>query len=260
MSTKIYNGYRLSGLTGVADLFAFTGQLRAALDPVYRAAYVHQIARIAVIAADMLERGETPDTGPVETLTNARSPLMYADHALNDAHQTIATTKRRNPDLDLQFELTVLTDPANPGTLYALAYTEQDGYRTVFEELSEVRPWPYWNNTDRPNDVTDAEWELRRDTWQRVLGDEPPGRRGLSWALLGDDHALSTFELTDEISAVLPTLRSVRARSIAGRQATNWSPEDGVDALLSEVTERARQIESQLREWTVDELWMLPAF
>lgn len=37
--------------------------------------------------------------------------------------------------------------------------------------IPELKAFGYWNNTDPPEEVTEEEWALRRDIWNKVIGD-----------------------------------------------------------------------------------------
>lgn len=256
MSTKIFNGYRISDCAHTAHLFQFVTDLRAALLPVYRAAYAALVAELAVSAADGGWLDIPDDWGLFGD--GLWSPLAYADMAATKAHQEIRRTGRRAPAFDLQCEVGMVPDPADPRTAYALLYTERDDYREVFEAQPGVRPWPYWNNVDRPDDVTEAEWDERREVWDRVLGDEAPARRGLCWEMIGDHHQFLVTDVAEEIAAVLPRLTEVRARRLAGQRITDWLPEQGYAVLRERVWALVPEIVPTLRQWTVDELRRLP--
>lgn len=106
-----------------------------------------------------------------------------------------------------------LADPAD-GRRYALLYdrTDRDTLTGIWEGLGVAEPWPYWNNTDRPDDVDADEWAFRHRTWDRILGEDPPSARGLTWRLhpAGPPPVLSR----DTILAHLPGDRD-RAAVIA---------------------------------------------
>ncbi len=214
MSTKIHNGYRITGPDGSRpDPFAFATQLRAALWPVYETAFTRALVLAAVTAIDDAEYAaahatEMPDPVPGH-------PLADAWLHLHDMQKMIDDTQRRHPDADFQCDVTLLADPDDPtGPLYALLYTERPIYQAMFESLPGVEPWPYWNNTDRPEKLTDEEWEHRGDTWDRVIGSDAPITRGLNWRLIGRYDGCDPTRVRARAADFVPD-RAHRARRLA---------------------------------------------
>lgn len=190
MSTKIYNGYRVH----TPDPFDALTKLRAAIEPIYETLYNQALAQIAHAA----HAGRHPENDRVGI------PIITAMAYLEDQHTQIKKTGRRNPAFDLELDACFLRDPDDAGQLYAVLYTEQPAYRAAYPPVFE--PWPYWNNTDRPDDVTDAEWGTRRDTWDRLVGWDPPARRGLGWELIGIHHRHHFPDLDDAAGLLGPHL------------------------------------------------------
>lgn len=261
MSTKIFNGYRLSGAACPLDVVS---DLRARIRPVYRTLYLTVAAQLAATAADALLAGEPieaaaagTDSGWRHTLTEARSPLLFAVAVLDQTWQRIRATGRRDAALDLQCEVVFLADPADRQHLYALLYAEAEPYRETFEDMTGVTAWPYWNSTDRPDNITEAEWEHRRQVWDRVLGDDPPARRGLVWSLLGDFH--SVHPTAGEVLDYLPS-RAARARAVARRQVLAAAvSERDPDVLRRRIVELAAPVAGRLPELDADLLRHVPA-
>jgi hypothetical protein len=252
MSTKIHNGYRVAGV----DAFTLTARLAAALGERYNELYMATVARTAAMYADRLLAGvELPDDAPNVART---SPWMMATLVAEGTHAGIARTGQRNPSHDLQCQVTFLTDTDGFGDMYALLYTEQNAYVKIFESFDEIEPWPYWDNTDRPDDVDEPDWEHRRHIWNRVIGCAAPAQRGLTWSLLGNMHHAHCTAA--DLVVHLPDRRT-RARMLASafltvapdKDATGTTPD-----LFSELVQRVEQIatdlEPTLPELTVEHL------
>ena len=169
MSTKIYNGYRIASTDGARpDPFAVIGDLRPRLTETHRRAGAELLADLA---ARIHNDGEASDS----------PPIVDAWMQLNKLTKELADSPYRNGGMDLDFSVSFHTDPADATVLYAMLFTEREDYRETWEATPGVEPWPYWNNCDQPDDVTDEEWDVRRDTWDRVIGWDPPALRGLHW-------------------------------------------------------------------------------
>ncbi|HUX69859.1 MAG TPA: hypothetical protein VMV41_05050 [Cellulomonadaceae bacterium] len=201
MSTKVHNGYRLAAGT---DPFAFIASARAVLDPVRD----RLDARILATAATALMDAATRDGADYP-----QSALTVAYLAHDDEQSKFAKTDRReNPN---RFELVIVAD-TQTGRAGVLIYVERPELVDAFEALDAVEPYPYWNNSDQPDDVTDAEWDQRRDFWGRTVGSRPPAERGLSWRLRGA-YDTGMISLTGAFSGVVSPLVVAEAPSADDR-------------------------------------------
>jgi hypothetical protein len=146
---------------------------------------------------------------------------MIAMRSLDTIKDTIDTKRTRVPGADFACDIAFLEDPQDHA-LYALLFSERPEYRAAWESFEEVTPFAYWDNTDRPEEVTAEEWELRRQTWDRVLpyDDDIPSQRGITWSLLADMHhaAIHFVFHAENITPYIPTINA-RARVIAKRLA-----------------------------------------
>lgn len=259
MSTKIHNGYRITGPDGSRpDPFVFATQLRAHLWPVYESAFTRALVLAAVTAVDAAEHaGKPAPDGPIAT----------AWLGLHDRQKKIDATRERDPEADFQCDVTFLADPDDPtGPLYALLYTERPTYRATFERMPGVEPWPYWNNTDRPENLTDEEWQHRADTWDRVIGlTMAPITRGLSWKLLGLYDGCSPTKVRDRAVDFLPG-RAHRARRLAADLVSVIVTDDTgapveplrlrrAEDIRADRAALAAEVEPRLSEITVDRLY-----
>ena len=164
MSVKVHDGYvwegpgGMDGLLGVLDRFA----------AVAAAACLEATARQhAAAACRHLDRGALGrDTGGdlAEELADGRGLLAaIRDHADNRRSGTLAKG-RRSPDHDWECTVVVYPLPGHP-PLVRLVAEKYEVYTPGFVALHGIRPWPFWDNTDRPGDVTEVEWETRRAAW-----------------------------------------------------------------------------------------------
>lgn len=258
MSTKIHDGYRLAD--GIS-MFGLLHQLRTSITPVYERLYTAAVVRQATFDADDILRGATNEAGTTKTT----SPLTSAVFAVDRAHHQIAKTGQRNPRLDFNFEVVAMPDPHDHHSSYAIIYTEQDEYRKVWQDLYNVEPFGYWNNTDRPDDITDDEWDSRRRTWNRVIPDlTAPSTIGWAWSLLGDMHQVDHDRLIELASDRIPT-KPVRALRIARTEVVESHLPHGAtysqivaamhdEEVNAEVKGRALVIADELADLRVEDL------
>lgn len=215
MSTKIYYGCRVH--LDDSDLLAFQERMAAAVGAAYEPLYLRTVVALAFdIAA-----GAAPETFAEGAFTPAHTgiqPLFTAAELLDQAHRIVEAKGIRHP-LDLQFEVVFLRsgDPTCP---LAIPYTERAVLRDTFMALPEVEPWGYWDNTDRDDNVTDAEWDERRDVWARAVDGRAPAQRGLTWKLvMSDGHWMFPSHLPPEKLAEYAPTSEERARGEARERA-----------------------------------------
>jgi hypothetical protein len=177
MSTKLHHGYRLAVGT---DPFTFIAAARTALDPVRDRADAGVLAERAV---EIIDRAVVDGTGVPLRYGMPVGPLENALHELDEEQAKLKTTDwGHDPN---RLKLSIGRDPET-GLLAVLLFAEASLLVEAFWGLPEVEEYGYWNNTDQPDGVTDAEWDERRSFWDRVLpGYTPPAVAMLTWTLRG---------------------------------------------------------------------------
>ncbi|GAB2732795.1 hypothetical protein [Nocardioides pakistanensis] len=207
MSTKIYHGYRLAA--GV-DLFDFVDHVRRTMNPIRDRLDARALIGGAVRSIDGADLGGRPRPG---------MPLFDAMSAYDDLQ------RKTGPDSRLhdphRFELAIGRDKPS-GRMLVLLYADRPEYVEAWEALPQVEPYGYWNNADQPEDVTDAEWDERREAWDRVMPGYTPPVACMASVALRADSDMGMFSLvqdTDKHRDLLlgeaPTLRD-RAANAAG--------------------------------------------
>jgi len=227
MSTKLHHGYQLTVGT---DPFAFIASARAALDPVRDRADAAMLAERAIDIIDRAILDPEPTSDPDPFTAVMKSPLNRAWSELNDEQSKLKENDwRRDPT---RLELAIGLDPLT-GRLGVLLFAEERLLIEAFRALPEVEEYGYWNNSDQPDGVTDAQWDERREFWTRVLpGYDPPSVAMLTWALRGAYDA-GLMRLANERSPLI--LQGLpepdwRARQIARRAVAAAACEDATDS------------------------------
>lgn len=257
MSTNIHNGYRLVGVEAPAALFALLADLRRRLDVVYEAAYLRAVVEIAVAHADRLLLGDAMDEEMKDLPLADSSPLFCASFHIDRVWREVIRRGRRAPELDFQCEVFLYADPTSRSPLYGLLVTERDDYRQAWEETPGVEPWPYWNSTDRPCELSPQEWEDRRETWDRVLGRQGRMAGAMTWALLGDSHHISPLPGGALTAPFMPD-RATRARWVARRRIVLSPLDTPGEEWRAAFEELAADIEPTLPDITPEMLRVLP--
>lgn len=172
MSTKIYNGFKID-TTEPAKLLELVRAFRPWVGEQQMAVYEEWCALVNKVRA----RGKD-------------HPEYYADcfWPWIDARKEIKKTGLRNPVVDTDFEVTFL--PFD-GAMYGITYVERSKWHKEWLKQPGVSEFAYWNNTDQPDHITDADWEQRRVIWDELLpGAGVPSLNGFTIAIadpLGPD-------------------------------------------------------------------------
>lgn len=165
MSTKIHSGFRfptddLVHAHRVANAFGVE-----VADVVRKEAARWLATRCAeIIDSERVGRavGEPVDSAVL-------SPLDAAWQELLERGGEVDRTGLRDPGVDFGFALWLLPD-SEGGQVLGVYETELAALRERWLDLPDVEPYAYWNNTDPEEGVPEAEWERRREAWDRVIG------------------------------------------------------------------------------------------
>ncbi len=154
MSIKIHHGFRLAAGTDVptfqARLSEIMDRIRDGLDAaLFAGLAVHDIDR-----KDM--RGEARPEHPLAE--------AYAEWAEDQLTQNPLTVWHDPNSLDADFGFDDVT-----GLTFVLFHCQEDAYRDAFLKMDEVEEYGYWNSTEGPERLTEAEWAERREFWERTI-------------------------------------------------------------------------------------------
>lgn len=201
MSTKIFNGWRMPDTTldeAVKKIQGFRRLISEQAD----ALAAQKLAHLMTNAIDLKAR-------------RAASGKPLSEHHFHNVDQIwqeilqrqakIKETMGRDPDVD--FEVTMNIYPMN-GSVLGVIYSEQQDWENAWFAIDGVEHYGYWNNTDRPDEVSEEEWQQRERDWDSVLGrwSEPADMSGASATIHGGHVAKPSM------SAILTHVRSFEER------------------------------------------------
>ncbi len=168
MSTKLFNGYYIEQCN-LKQLHKFSLKLREKMQEKEKEIYVRLLVNSSVYIYDKrnlikvgyyeLPKGEIEYKGPY-------SAFFRAYYHISDRFNKVQHSMTRDVDYDLSCNVTVIPTKTK---ILALIYAEQKEYHEVFESFKNVYKYPYWDNTDRPNDMTQKEWNARGREWDNAL-------------------------------------------------------------------------------------------
>lgn len=237
MSTKIHNGFlfAFSHRFGYQFVLEDLQKLRDELQPTVTELYGRTLMNLAIQYVDCQHKGVA--------LPNC-SPATKARHEILDRQKEIKRTGYRDPEVDFGFEVLVL--PLKGGKydqyLLGLYYTEQEKFAEVLKANHWFIDYSYWDNTDRPDDVSNAEWSRRKKAWDLALGTGVPSLHGFSFTVVSNDLLLPPR--LEEVIHLQPSVAK-RAKALAKDLLWNeWAkskeiPENNV---VRELMEFERQL------------------
>lgn len=235
MSTKIFNGYKLAH----KNPFQLHADFRAVFKPAWDKVIVNEYIKGAITYADQYYFGDP------NTVKEVNESIKKNDKKLLDKLGEVIPEKVTFENILKVYRWTKsaafvnkddkgYTDKIQPPELVVgqvphtgevLAFFFGDN---IFEELLPeigLTFFGYWNNTDRPKEITKEQWDNRRQMWDDAFygGNETPITSGLSMKIVGEYqasvfYASSIAKNIDE--ATLPSLKE-RINWLASLSAGN---------------------------------------
>ena len=139
---------------------------------------------------------------------------------------------RRNPgsheNHELRFGASVVIHEGPRGSTLLQLYGNNAAVRDYLAgQLDQIgTDYSYWNNSDRPDEVTARQWKARGQVWDRLFAESGiPSEVGLQHQILSD-HFIPQAPTWPDISARLPGLED-RVRS--------WTKEIGMEKICQEL-------------------------
>lgn len=200
MSIKIYDGFRLPSMD-LGTLLTHIREFRQELIHLIEDRITDFLARRAIDELDkavIFEKSLEP------------SPFLSVLFRCWEDQKRILSDGLRNPEIDFGCSFTFF--PVEKGFL-GICFTEQRDFLNRWFSRPFVESYPYWNNTDPPDDVSLEEWGLRSDCWESALGESKvPDREGFSITVIPVDVGFAPS--VDDVLARLPDLER-RSRKVA---------------------------------------------
>jgi len=198
MSTKIYNGYKLPPLNFV-ELKEFAYRFHRLIREEAYNLYGQLMVDVATSVYDRVTLGLS--LLPLCIKVSISSAASIARQSIMCEQNEIMKTGRRNPTCDFSCEVCFI--PFEDYIL-ALLYKDQKTYRAIWKLQPEVKSYGYWNNADPPDDVTNEEWEERKQRWDMALDEfSVPGVAGFTIQCLGKYESLHTEDIWDNLDRFL---------------------------------------------------------
>ncbi len=174
MSTKIYNGFRVNAGSALANLNLLSEVkpgVQALVDRKMLAVLTEQIVfevdRFSLLRHQVLA-GEIAEL-PADWADKRKEYVgRYVRRKLFEEQTECRRGLQRSPLIDCDVELFLRADP-DTGMLLGYLQEERVGAHELLIRTPGIEDFGYWNNTDKPEAVSDEEWEARSRLWDKVL-------------------------------------------------------------------------------------------
>jgi hypothetical protein len=162
VSVKIYNGCILNNVKSLDQFQKFLDELRSKIGKTSRELIVNKIAEVCTDLIDSNTFANLPDDATGGNSSVVSSAFSYVDKQ----YRGIYRSGQRSPEFDFGFDVSFCKIK---GKLLALYFTEQRDYVDIFMGMDQVEEYWYWNNADKPEELTDDVWDKRSADWKKAL-------------------------------------------------------------------------------------------
>lgn len=196
MSTQIHNGFRFpQGFQSLAQLQTWVQHTQNLLQPLadrqHQKALVDEAWRLfdrdLLGAAGLILPDPWPLVPPSPT-SSYRSAAWEVRRARLGGKETPSSEKAEPPTLSVSLA------QDEQGRLYGLLNSKDPVLTQAFRAHAGVEEYGYWDNTDRPEHLDEAEWAARMDTWNSLVDPQGQLRSFGRSEIVPDDEVVPTLD------------------------------------------------------------------
>lgn len=156
MSTKIYNGVMLNGVYTIQDMYDFVDSLKA---PIQEAVYMDRAKEILSTACLIYDMHHVMGQDYFNPDEGERVPLLVASRR----HVVLGPDEASDYNIAIGWV---------DGYVLGMFFFDDRQSEKIFLEHPQVQYFGYWNNTDRDENTSEQEWELRKELWSKMFDRE----------------------------------------------------------------------------------------
>lgn len=244
MSTKIYNGYRIP-MMPFDHLHTFIAGFMQTVRSVATTEASRRVTALAVEILDSLRLREPLPPFAAEIVSDSLewTPKSVARVCVTKRITKARQQNERDPAYDFDCSLTFIPHGKK---ILALCYSEQ--FEHLWRAFPGVEEYGYWNNTDKPDDVSDAAWRRRSDDWDAAIGDDAPCMRGFTIEAWGK-YSGPMPEVTARLQ---PSLKQRAGAFARARMEKQYDRESGKDLKALSSSEIIEHVVFRFRDWLAE--------
>ena len=175
MSTKIYNGLRIKYMT-MQELIPFSKELRAQLEPIAKEEFLKSYTKMLEEAIVFIQTGVQIDSciHNYNELSALENPTFKDVNRIIDKEirQFIKANKSATTITEsvsaFDFDTSLCVFPLSRKIL-AVPICNNERLINALSENENITEYGYWNNTDKPDNVSNREWNTRKSDWDKAL-------------------------------------------------------------------------------------------
>lgn len=215
MSTKVYTGFKFVARE-LRDIVTAMDGIKAAIEELQRQRFLTVYACMLVTLLDRSQAAVA--SGKSEQLVHGMPGRRVRD-AISKRQAQVRATRERDPAVDFEVVLSCWYSH-KLGQVIGYVHGElSDTVLTMLKQTGVATDYGYWNNTDRDESVSAAEWKRRKTAWDQVLD----GKSGQCFQFRFDGEMASLSFKWEELQSHLPSIE-LRAREQAeSNLLSRWS-------------------------------------
>ena len=169
MSIKIYAGL----ISTTSDVFELRDEIAKCVEPIFKEklkeAAAEAAANVGKKFADVFILPQSFSAGQ-----NVISTNTFVQRAnLYDVIESLRRYDVRTfSSLDFGYQVNIMPNGRGEGhNPLILVNSESPDYLNSVKKLTVVEEYPYWDNSDKPDEITSIEWLQRREAWDAEVND-----------------------------------------------------------------------------------------
>lgn len=271
MSTKIYNGFYLD--VPIEKAIPILKDIKTTMEPMMtQRAKDAMCSQLAELCFDALE-GKPVKPAPPEFCLEARKDylesLLQEKQLLNWAacFVEMKAEEAEHPSSVLKYDEDccvlgkVVLFPCGKRT-YGIAYGTDD-FCKAFLEMPQVHEFAFWNNADKPADVSDEEWMDRGNIWEELLPSFWAADDGFTYTLFNAQRLPFDPLAAEDMDAWLKKNRaglvSRRAKFLLREKLAESTPQGEMNALsyalhLDKLARQEIKEKTNLSAWAISKV------
>lgn len=172
MSIKLYNWILVEN----ANIFQLMNDIKSVIEPIFLKKMSYNILTAGEAILDSGDKEITWNDTILMRLSSSHreEKLPTRDRIGQLVDKTIDLTDRLYRDMsvtfsdaDIGYEVTILPGPDDNDVVFRV-FSESDDYFKALKNKNLGRDFSYWDNTDKDDNVSDAEWEKRKKYWESL--------------------------------------------------------------------------------------------
>lgn len=220
MSTKIYNGYRFDKDYSLRELDTLLMELKKEIQKVANKEYCKRILDELLyvydckcffgeeIAKKRMNEYCKKEPEKLSWLNVLYDIGFYVDDKIKESK----VSGKRSLQYDFGCEIHIM--PTKDKLLFTL-YVEKEEFKEIIESKPFVLEYMYQNQTDKPDDISDEEWEERAKDWDEAIIGGIPANHGFTVSFVNDfSFPVISSDVIREVFSEVRT-KEKRARIIA---------------------------------------------